>query len=147
MDARFALTEYVVEATSDEQFFLWQLESNKCKWEQGSSGVAIEVGKHGGPLQEKRPVIISCFWNRINGMDVLFWYACSQLVDYRMIEEWFKQNCYPYESDTGKPAKCDARNFHACLRYSKGDRPTSVMDGLTVIPDFYYRTPSKADKY
>jgi hypothetical protein len=143
MDARFTLTEYVVEATSTEQYYLWKDASPNCKWEQGMSGLAIEVGKLGGPLQEKRPIVITCQWNRINGMDVLFWEATSRLVDYRMIEEWFKQNCYPYEHSSGKAAKCDAMNFHSCIRYSKEERPTSVRDGLVTIPSFYYRPPSK----
>jgi hypothetical protein len=143
MDPRFAHTEYVVEATSAEKYFLWELHAGKNTWEQGSSGLVIEIGKLGGPLQEKRPIVICCWWERINGMNVLFWEATSQLVDYRMIEEWFKQNCYPYEHGSGRAAKTDAMNFHSCLYYSKQERPAPKSDGLIDLPRFYYRPPSR----
>lgn len=140
LDPRFLATEYVVKANGNEAFFLWKLHSDEVSWEQGGSGVILELGKLGGHMQEKRPVMISCFWNRINGMNVLFWYACSQVVDYRMIDEWFKANCYPITSE-GKHAECDSMNFDHCIRESKNGRPKKKT-GLITPPEFYYRKPS-----
>jgi hypothetical protein len=146
MDPRFALTEYVVEANSFEKFALWKEHSNSHEWKQDAFGLMIQIGEIGGRLQEKRPICISCYWSCINGMNVLFYYACSQLVDYRMVEEWFKKNCYPYEAKSKRAAKCDADNFHSCLHYSKEDRPKLPEDdkGLIIFPPFRYGKASKS---
>lgn len=144
MDPRFLTTEYVVEANSFEQFSLWKEFSNEVEWRQGGSGIMIQVGELGGMLQEKRPVNISCYWNSINGMNVLFWYGCSQLVDYKMIEEWFKNNCHIIEANSKRTAKCDADNFHQCVHYSREERPPIKIDGLIVPPYYNYGNITKS---
>lgn len=138
LDPRFLTTEYVVEATDAEKFFLWQLNRDKVEWEQGTSGTIIHIGYNGGVMQAKRPINISCYWDRINGMNVLFWYACSQLVDHKMIDDWFDANAYYVEAKSGRAARCDAMNFNHCISYSKEERPP-VKKGLVVPPHTYYK--------
>lgn len=101
LDPRFAKTVYSVEADSYAQHMLWQefskeafdinLSSYKDKitpiiWKQDNPGRIYTVG-----YIKKRPINISCFWNILNSQYVLFWEACSQLVDYKMIEEFFEE--------------------------------------------------------
>lgn len=128
MDIRFKLTEYVVEATSFERNYLKQNYADKNDWKNDDFGIITTLAMIGEKNQEKRPINIQCQWARINGLYVLFWYACSQLVDYKLIEDWFKKNCYPYEENTTRVARCDADNFHSCIWYANREKKIESED-------------------
>jgi hypothetical protein len=114
-------TFFVVEATSYEQFCLWEkysLESrqssfiaheNRMKWEQISPGWLVTVGKLDG-----RPCCISTQWNRISGKLVLFWYSCSQVTDSVMAEKWITEHFTGTWDSGTRRAWTDAQNFHHC---------------------------------
>lgn len=69
----------------------------------------VEIGVFHG-----RPINITVIWTRINGHLVGFYDPCSELVDYKMIEEWLDQNfCPPREHNVVN--RVDASNFRNCL--------------------------------
>lgn len=109
-DPRFAETVFCVEATDYEKLLLWEKYHNHRSWVQDSRGLHLTVGS-----LDNRPVAINCFWNIIDGRRILFWSACSQVVDHLQIEKWFDENCTPIW-DGNRQARCDAMNFHHCMR-------------------------------
>lgn len=128
MDVRFKITEYVVEATDFERSHLKMTYGDRVDtWKYDDFGITTTLAMIGEKNQEKRPINISCRWARINGVYVLFWHACSQLVDYRLIEDWFKKNCYPYEEDSTRVAKCDPDNFYQCISYTHRKKARSTV--------------------
>lgn len=111
-ESRIAITQFLVEADDFAYHELWSKfckKSSYCKypeianWEQ-INGFLVTVGKH-----DDRPVCISLNWCILDGFVVCFWHATSELIDHKIIEEWFKKH-YP-KSDK----RCDANNFHICL--------------------------------
>jgi hypothetical protein len=134
-DARYAQTEFVVEATSNEMHLFWQLYSHESQhseaferslranpgsvrviWSQDSMGLHETIGYI--DENEDRPVCISICWNFLNGHRVLFWEATSRFVDHEMIEMWFRKYCNPQQD--GRPAHCNSSNFHHALHYVRG---------------------------
>jgi hypothetical protein len=63
---------------------------------------------------ERRPIVISLNWAMIDGQLVCFWHGCSQLVDYRMINEWLNKN-FDGTHDGGRRSATDSMNFHNCI--------------------------------
>lgn len=114
-DPRFKLTRFVVEANSFETLELWrECKKDGISWEQDCSGLLVNVGE-----LDDRPINMSVTWQTVNGMKMLFWEACSQLVDYKMIDNWFKKNCLPMYMDSPQVAKTGASNFHHALHEAK----------------------------
>lgn len=115
-------TEYVVEATSAETFFLWERHAAdhkmfetpypKCKWEQLPTGYAETIGTVKG-----HPVCVCCMWNRIDGHLVMFYEVTSRMVDHDMVEKWLEKKCNPQWQ--GCRAYCDANNFGHVLQFVK----------------------------
>jgi len=89
-------TYLVVEATSFEQFSLWKEYSKThngdspkyAKWEEESFGVLITLGE-----LAKMPVCMSLSWAIIDGKRVMFVSQVSKVHDWRMVEEFLKENC------------------------------------------------------
>ncbi len=80
------------------------------KWEQVTSNPVITVGYFG-----KRPINLSTAWYRIDGQWVMFWEACSQVVDHKLIDAWFdKHFTGTYDRGTRR-ASGDEGNFDCCL--------------------------------
>jgi hypothetical protein len=122
VDPRFDKTFYLIETDDCSRLTLWReysKEAPKCgpmlggenmlnpihgrlEWEQDNPGKIIHVGDC-----DDRPVHISCFWNILDGKYVCFWEATSQVVDYKLIEEWFALYC-------PKARQTNAMNFHNC---------------------------------
>jgi hypothetical protein len=115
-DHRFKNTGFVVEANSFEEHTLWREYHKSEVWEQETAGLMIEVGK-----VNELPVCISCTWSIINGMRVLFWDATSRMVDHKMIEAWFEENCCPRWANDTRVAKTNAMNFHRAVDASRGN--------------------------
>lgn len=115
--SRLEKTFFIVEATSFEKSCLWRdycLESDnprygKHTWKLISPGWMIKVGEI-----NDRPCCISTTWYKIDGKLVMFWYACSELVDYKLIDEWLDKN-FTGTYGGGRRASTDADNFHACI--------------------------------
>lgn len=116
-DPRFALTEFVIEATDFECHSLWREHNyrpdndDKMSWTGDGSGTMITVGR-----LNDMPVNISIQWAMVNGMLMMFYWACSQVVDYKMVESWLKENCNPMHGN--RRAHTDAQNFHVAIHAS-----------------------------
>ena len=116
-EERLRVTEFVVEATSFERLILWGENRNgvnRVGWEDIGDGWLETVG-----LYQGRPACISLSWAILNGHPILFYDATSELVDHLMIEQWFKENCWPLWDKGTRRAHCDAMNFHHCLSHCK----------------------------
>jgi hypothetical protein len=112
IDPRFDKTVYLVEANDYERLSLWRehainsgwsdkhVDVAKFVWQQENPGLWLDIGRVDG-----RPITLSFFWNTVNGRMVCFWESSSQLVDYKMIDEWFQKN-------VGDIPRTNAMNFH-----------------------------------
>jgi len=103
------MIQYIVEGST---FRIWEKWNDELdSWEQGM-GWLETVG-----YINDRPICISIFIEKINGYEVLFWHATSELVDYKMIEEWFQLN-HSALWYTDRPGQhCDEVNFMHCINY------------------------------
>lgn len=116
---RLKKVQFFVEANSFERHQLWREHHEKIKWDQHSSGISILVGTIKPARKPERPIYVDFSFATINGKLVCFYYGCSALVDYVMIEEWLEKN-YPIKYDNGsRRAMSDAGNFHHCLHFCK----------------------------
>lgn len=100
-------TKLIVEANSYERMTLWEGWVNKAEWQQHLQGRLVTVGTY-----RDRPVCVSLVWATIRGHVVLFLEATSELVDWKRINAWLKQE-FP------GVRKVDAMNFGSKLSYVK----------------------------
>lgn len=114
LQEKISQTEQLVEADSFASLCLWERwskDSNQPRqprdedwprftWKQHNVGTTLEIGQLDG-----RPVMLTLFWNTIEGALVCFWNSGSQVTDYKMIEEFLEKK-FP-----GIPNR-DAMNFH-----------------------------------
>jgi hypothetical protein len=107
IDPRFSKTVFVVEANSFESLKLWEEFHEEYEWEQDNPGALITVGQ-----VNDMPVNICIFWNKLKGHLVAFWDPVSRMVDHKMIENWFDENCNPKWDKGTRQARIDAMNFH-----------------------------------
>lgn len=91
-----------VEASSFELQVLCARYGNRLELE--NHGVATNIGNLDG-----RPIVISLMFGTFDDQHVLFWHATSQLVDYKMIDDWF---CCNTPHLRGPDKATDATNFH-----------------------------------
>lgn len=109
---------FTVDANSFEQHALWMMYHYKdvgygqvLRWEEESRGHGITIGH-----VKDMPVVLSLNYARIEGRRVCFFYGCSQVVDYRMVDKWMDDRTGDIRCDNGyRPATCDAMNFSHCL--------------------------------
>jgi hypothetical protein len=115
-ESRIAVTQFLVEADDFAYHELWSKfckKSSYCQypeienWDQ-INGFLITVGKY-----DDRSVCISLNWCILDGCVVCFWNPTSELIDHKMIENWFEK----YYPNPNK--RCDANNFHHCLNAVK----------------------------
>lgn len=109
-DPRLKSTDFVVEATNAEHFFLWREFHDRTEWKEGHLGYMETIGHVQG-----RPVCICLTWDVIDGMNVMFVDATSQLVDWEMVERWLDRHCNPKWDNSTRQARTDAMNFHHVL--------------------------------
>ena|SRR5581483_3409967 len=131
VDPRFKDTEYVVEADSYAMQSLWERWStealhkhkdfNFINWRQDSMGSCVHIGD-----LDKRPVVVTFFWAKLNGHLVVFWEATSEVVDYKMVEEWLGKYCNPQHND--RRSRCDANNFHHVIEYINDCHAEELLD-------------------
>lgn len=123
---RLRETKFVVDATHDEMFMLWEKFSdeamykhpdfNKFRFEQMNPGVSQQIG-----TLDKRPVCISLFWWKINGVQIMVVEGTSQVVDHAMIEKWLEKHCAPRWDGGTRLAHCNAANFHHVLDFVRNE--------------------------
>jgi predicted PolB exonuclease-like 3'-5' exonuclease len=104
---------YGVEATEFEQNFLQQENSIKCVWTEISLTETIQIGEYEG-----HPVMVELSWAVIKGTKVLFWRATSNVVDYRMVQKWVRENALTKDATT-----TNAMNFHNVFNYLPEEKP------------------------
>ena len=116
-ESRLARTLFIVEATACEVHCLWcdnardsQHRRFKSRtWEQINPGWLVTVGE-----LALVPICVSTTWAKIDGHLVMFWEACSQVVDREQIDFWINDH-FINTWNNGLPAKTNAMNFHHCL--------------------------------
>ena len=86
-----------------------ELHANRVDWREVSRGVVIEVGNIGG-----RPIVLTFFFAYINGQKVAFYECCSQLADYKMIEDFLIEFQRTHDGYT-RWNHTNAMNFHNCI--------------------------------
>ena len=80
--------DIALEANTYESVCLWQEINNRgIVWIDGSVGHSHKIGR----LCDM-PVVISVIVNKVADMKVAFIDPTSQVVDWRMIDEWIKEN-------------------------------------------------------
>lgn len=121
-DRRWKETKHLVQASHTEAYFLWCQHSKETvfpnpdaytlvDWEEDCGGLWETIGYCDG-----RPVNVCFWWATINGVLVCFYEAISQVVDWKMIEEWIGRNA------AGVP-NVNADNFHNCLQFISEQQP------------------------
>ncbi|MBL8195960.1 MAG: hypothetical protein JNM06_19360 [Blastocatellia bacterium] len=99
----------LVEATENEMLFLQGKYGEELSWEKDKDEYLLNVCDTNsiyGQAQTLLSISIKVSENIINGRKVIFWSACSKLVDYRLIDVFLRQH-YP-----NAQVKTDATNFH-----------------------------------
>jgi len=98
----------IVEATSYESMCLWEKwhQQKGHTWIQSTGGPLITVG-----YINERPVCIAPMVHTVNGRQIMFLEATSELVDWKMIEDWLFKNVINARNGT-TVNKVDAQNFH-----------------------------------
>jgi hypothetical protein len=125
LDPRFSKTEFAVEGDSFVYHALWGKYSTETlyktpmsvvRWEEDCMGTVTQIGyldtigEVGGRMRG-RPININFRWAKLNGHSIMFYDPCSQLVDYKMVEDWLDKYT--------KFRRCDANNFHNVLELIK----------------------------
>jgi hypothetical protein len=103
---------FVVEADDFAQQALWERWHKKLSWQPSTRGEMIQIG-----LLSDRPVVITLFIHTLQGHKVLFYSATSQVVDHKMVEEWFDEHCCPKWDNGTRTARTDANNFHHVINH------------------------------
>lgn len=133
-DPRFRCTQYFVEADGFTRATLWNRHAKESKaillrednfpryeWEDNLTGISLQLGECGG-----RPVCVLFFWALINGAVVCFYDATSEVVDWKLIEEFLDR--FPA---WGEGKHTDACNFGVVLNFaedqSKNTRAASLL--------------------
>ena len=110
LDECLAATAFAVEASNFERHCLWNTHHEQVHWKSCNAGYGVNIGKCAG-----MPVFVSVIFSVIDGHVVLFYEPTSQVVDWRMVEEWLKTTVPCTWKDNHWVGKADANNFHLCL--------------------------------
>lgn len=114
-DHKLEQSVFFVEATSEEQFFLWK--ENKNIWEQDYAGFLWTIGNVKD--DPELPITVSFSFNFIYGQRVCFYYTSGRYNDSVMVEEFLKEK-YPVKWDSGtRIAYTNAANFHHAVNHCK----------------------------
>lgn len=100
-------TMFLVEATDFEKQCLWTAHNEATEWESALSGTMLCAG-----VLDGRPVNVVLSFAKLKGVTVCFWHACSQVVDFAMVENTLKETFGDLRYDGGhRRASVDAQNF------------------------------------
>ncbi|MFA7341246.1 MAG: hypothetical protein WC028_30970 [Candidatus Obscuribacterales bacterium] len=114
-DPRFAQVEYMVEADNFVYHTLWSTWHESIKWQPDAAGRMVGLG-----ILIGRNVNVEVRFARLNGHMVMFYYPCSQLVDYTMVDSFIEDvrklglAARPGSEPAGKS---DATAFHNCVHF------------------------------
>lgn len=105
----------IVEANTFETMCLWrEWTDNGDTWVSTGHGYGPTVG-----TLADMPVCISLLTATVNGQKILFFEPISQVVDYRMIYAWLKENVPSALRKDGYLNKTDAMNFPNVIATAK----------------------------
>jgi hypothetical protein len=101
--------DFIVECTYTEMFFLWKINEveKQYHWVDDTMGFWQNIGSVDG-----RPICISFSFATVDGLNIAFVEGTSQLVDYKMLEEWVQTHNNKTYDNGARRAWTDARNFH-----------------------------------
>lgn len=108
-DRKMSDVQFFIEATDCERAALRDRNPQQ-HFTQESVGFSQIVGR-----LDDRPVVVVLTFGTVNGLRVAYWHACSEVVDHKMIRQWFDDNYTPRWSKGQRVARCDAMNFHHVL--------------------------------
>jgi hypothetical protein len=91
IDERVKNAKFAVDANSFEQMSLWLENKERYNIVQDLRGLCYVIGNVVINDEEMPVVIELSFWT-IDGMIVMFYHPCSQVVDYRIVEKWLDDN-------------------------------------------------------
>ncbi len=83
---------------------------NKVEWEQINEGFYLTIGHI-----DNRPICVSFSFAIIEGKKICFYYGSSEVVDYKMIENWLIDRFQLTNDNYNCWNKTDAGNFHNCI--------------------------------
>jgi hypothetical protein len=119
LEERLERTSWVVECgSSNDHMHLWseywdnpnlRYGIKVKEWEDLGSGFHTTIGYFG-----EYPVCVDIQWTKISGKWVAFYYACSQIVDHRMVDKWVREN-FEGKAKDGRWAHTDVSNFLHCI--------------------------------
>lgn len=116
-------TQFFVEATDSERFFLWEENHEKVEWEEDNMGFYRLVGTVKSELDNYEtllPVYVNFSFAKIGGKYICFYYGTSRGIDHDMIENYIEK--YPVKWDGGtRRAMTDSMNFHHCLDFIENE--------------------------
>ena len=86
----------------------------RVEWEQIMAGFMLTIGsiKKG---KEKFPISVSFSFATIEGKKICFYYCCSAIADYPMVEEWLIKRFQLTHDNYTRWNHTDANNFHNCI--------------------------------
>ena len=120
---RVTAAEYVVVAQSFEKHALWKDERNR-PWVQDTSGRGLEIGTIGD-----RSVFVSLTWAKVSGVEVMFVEPSSELIDYKMIDDFLQLNCTgALPSNSKYIQQVNPENFYPKKPYVDPDRKHVSFD-------------------
>lgn len=82
----------------------------RVNWEQIRSGFAIRIGEING-----LPVNVEFSFAIIEGKKICFYNAISQMVNYKMVEDWLIERFQLTNDGYCRWNRVDAQNFHNCI--------------------------------
>jgi hypothetical protein len=109
----FTNVVWLICASSEEEFTLWRYFASDSEhrihndisidWKRRNPGHSIQIG-----TLDKRPICVSVGYVYLNGKLVVFYDGISQLVDWKMIDDWIGKNAVGI-------GHCNAANFNHCF--------------------------------
>jgi hypothetical protein len=136
--------EWIVEATSEERFNLWQDYHNdpKYNWEEVSRGwsyyiIELNINGNGKIKSETLPVYINFSFAIINGHKICFYTSNSLLVHHGYIESFLTTYFQRTHDDYSRWNHTDSANFHNCIGYLE-DIDLEPRDTIYEKEDKYY---------
>lgn len=124
---------YLIESNSFETTVLFEKfvtnNSYPIQWKESNNLKFINVGN-----LNNLPVCFNLSIEEIDGIPVGFWYPTSQVVDYAMIDEYFKKEA-PQIYENSRYLTTDAQNFHTCIQHINNLDKTKfkVKNSMTIF--------------
>ncbi len=126
---KFKDVKYVLTANSFEISQLWSKYSKIVKWESSNGGPGITIGEIEG-----RNVWVAVYPFKINGETIIQLDCTSQLVDYKMLDDWIADH-FPLIGSKSLDASVDANNFHRVVnKIREATEPPKPVEPEKVTP-------------